>query len=232
MITVLKASERGHAQHGWLDSRHTFSFADYYDPRRMGFGALRVINEDRIAGGAGFPTHPHRDMEIISYVIDGALEHEDSMGNATVIRPGEIQRMSAGTGVRHSEYNHSPDTPAHFLQIWILPATNGIAPGYGQKSFASDFPRNVPVLVVSRDGRQGSVTINQDVSLYAGKFDAPGEAAIPVGKGRRAWIQMIKGTLETEGSTLEPGDGAALTDIERVAIAWKPGAEFLVFDLP
>jgi redox-sensitive bicupin YhaK (pirin superfamily) len=232
MVTVRKASDRGRSQIDWLDSRHTFSFADYMDPRQMGFGRLRVINEDVVAPGRGFGRHPHRDMEILSYVLEGALEHGDSMGNGSVIRPGDLQRMTAGTGVVHSERNHSPSQPVHFLQIWIEPESRGLPPGYEQKSFADDVKRNALRLIASRDGRDGSVTIHQDTSLYTGALDAGAEVPLALGPGRRAWVQVVRGDAVVNGQPLATGDGAAVTGETRLAI--KGGAspaEVLVFDL-
>lgn len=233
MLTVRKSEERGNANHGWLKSRHTFSFADYYDPAHMGFSALRVINEDRIDGGSGFATHPHRDMEIISYVVKGALEHQDSMGNKTIIRPGEVQRMSAGTGVRHSEYNHFKDDQTHFFQIWILPEKTGIAPGYGQKSFDSAFEDRNFVLVVSKEGRNGSISINQDADLYLGKLKADDNVGFEIRPGRSVWIQTIAGVIEANATRLSAGDAAALTNEPMARVTSLDGpAEFMLFDLP
>lgn len=231
MLRLLKSTQRGHAQHGWLDSFHTFSFADYYNPDYMGFSVLRVINEDRIAAGAGFPTHGHRDMEIISYVIDGALEHQDTLGNKTVIRPGDVQRMSAGTGIQHSEYNHFKDRSAHFLQIWIMPGQRGIAAGYDQKSFTEELSKGKPVLVASGDARGGSVKIHQDVNLYVTRSEAPQEWSISLAAdGRKAWIQIVKGELKIEGNQLMAGDGAAVDGIRELKLSGA--GEFLLFDLP
>src|SRR5690349_23917567 len=199
MIVVRPSEERGKANHGWLDSRHTFSFADYRDPRHMGFGALRVINEDRVAPGAGFPRHPHRDMEIVSYVLGGALEHKDSIGTGSVIRPGDVQRMSAGTGIVHSEFNASPTDPVHFLQIWIIPDRVGLPPGYEQKSFAVEEKRNRLRLVASGDGRDGSVTVHQDVSLYASLLDPGGTARLDVADDRHLWVQVAFGDVTVNG---------------------------------
>ena len=232
MITVRKSSDRGLAEHGWLKSRHTFSFADYYDPRFMGYSVLRVINEDRIEGGTGFDTHGHRDMEIISYVIEGELEHKDSMGTNTVIRPGEVQRMTAGTGVRHSEYNHMPDKETHFLQIWIMPEKQGMNPSYDQKSFSNDFGCSDLILVGSKDGRNGSITINQDVDMYAAKAQDDGEKTLKTYAHRHLWVQVIKGQVSVEGETLQAGDGAAIQDVDHLKLQWKKGSEFIVFDLP
>lgn len=231
MITIRKASERGHANHGWLDSHHTFSFADYYDPAHMGFRSLRVINDDRVKGGRGFGSHPHRDMEIISYVLDGELGHKDSMGTGSVIRPGDVQRMSAGTGVLHSEMNPSPTRPVHFLQIWLMPERRGLPPQYEQKRFELEEKRGRLRLVASRDGRQDSVTVNQDVDLYAGVFE-PGEGArLELRPGRHAWIQVARGEVTVNGETLHQGDGAAVSDEAALDIASTADAEILVFDL-
>jgi redox-sensitive bicupin YhaK (pirin superfamily) len=227
MLTIRKASERGHADHGWLDSHHTFSFADYYDPKHMGFHALRVINDDRVAGGGGFGAHPHRDMEIISYVLDGALEHKDSMGTGAVIRPGDVQRMSAGTGVVHSEYNASKDEEVHFLQIWIVPDKRGGTPGYEQKAFSNDDKRGRLRLVASPDGQDGSVTIHADAKVYAGIF-GPGETA--EAKVRNGWLQVARGKVRVNGHDLGEGDGAAITG-EPLAIEGIDAGEILVFDL-
>lgn len=232
MITLRKANERGNAEHGWLHSNHTFSFAGYYDPKHMGYSALRVINEDRIDGGTGFDTHGHRDMEIISYVIDGALEHRDSMGTKAVIMPGEVQRMSAGTGVRHSEYNHLQDKQTHFLQIWILPEKAGVEPGYAQKSFANDFGCSDMVLVASKNGRNGSITINQDVDMYVVKAQDMGEKIFKTHPHRHTWVQVIKGDVKVEGATLTNGDGAAIDNVDVMKLEWSKGSEFIVFDLP
>jgi redox-sensitive bicupin YhaK (pirin superfamily) len=232
MIQVRKSQDRGHADHGWLDSRHTFSFADYHDPKHMGFSVLRVINEDLIDGGTGFGMHGHRDMEIISYMVEGALEHKDSMGNSAVILPGEVQRMSAGTGVRHSEYNHFKDKKAHLIQIWILPEKEGITPGYEQKSFAKDFASSDLVLVASRDGRKGSVSLNQDVDFYAAKANAGGEKTINLRKQRSLWVQVIKGEVGVDGTTLTPGDAAGIMAVEAIQLSWDKNSEFLLFDLP
>jgi redox-sensitive bicupin YhaK (pirin superfamily) len=230
MITVRPANERGHAEHGWLDSRHTFSFADYYDPRQMGFRSLRVINEDRVSPESGFGTHPHRDMEIVSYVLEGELAHKDSMGTGSVIRPGDVQRMSAGTGVLHSEWNHSNSEPVHFLQIWILPEKQGIEPGYEQKSFG-DETKNRLRLVASRDGRDGSVTIHQDAELYAARLDAGKEAVRELRPGRHAWVQVARGSVELNGTKLAAGDGAAVSDEKRLVLRATAPAEVLLFDL-
>jgi quercetin 2,3-dioxygenase len=232
MIQVRKSEERGLANHGWLKSRHTFSFADYYDPSYMGFGALRVINEDRIDGGTGFGTHGHRDMEIISYVIEGALEHKDSMGNATVIKPGEVQRLSAGSGIRHSEHNHLAKATTHFLQIWIMPEKNGIEPGYGQKNFANDFACGDLILVASKSGKNGSITINQDADMYVCKAAAAGEKKLKTFAHRHLWVQVVRGNVTVEGTKLTTGDGAGIQKVESLSLQWEANSEFILFDLP
>ena len=231
MIDVRKADSRGHARHGWLESYHSFSFADYHDPKHMGFRALRVINEDRVQPGQGFGTHSHRDMEIVSYVVAGGLAHKDSMGNGSVIRPGDVQRMSAGTGVTHSEFNDSSEEPVHFLQIWILPEEEGIEPSYEEKHFAEEERRGRLRLVASRDGRDGSVRIHQDVDMYATVL-APGLSVVhPLAVGRAAWVQMVHGDAVVNGVELHGGDGAALTDEARVEIMAAGESEILLFDL-
>ena len=233
MITVRKAGDRGHFDHGWLDTRHTFSFADYHDPAQMGFRALRVINEDRVKPGQGFGTHGHQDMEIISYVLSGALAHRDSTGGGGTLRPGEVQRMSAGTGVRHSEFNGSPDEEVHFLQIWIVPDRAGHRPSYEQKVFPEAERRGRLALVASPDGAQGSTTIHQDARVYAtllGKGERVEHALAP---GRHAWVQVARGELEANGVVLLPGDGAAVSDELALALAGRGEglAEALLFDL-
>jgi hypothetical protein len=231
MLTPRYASDRGHADHGWLDSHHTFSFADYHDPKHMGFRSLRVINEDRVAPARGFGAHPHRDMEIISYVLEGALAHRDSMGNGSVIRPGDVQRMSAGTGVTHAEENSSKSEPVHFLQIWILPERRGIAPGYEQKHFDDEGKRGRLRLVAAPDGADGSVTIHQDARLYATLL-GPGErAGLELAPGRHAWVQVVRGALEVNGQSFAAGDGVALSGEKAVALEGVADAEALVFDL-
>ncbi|MBI3546986.1 MAG: pirin family protein [Gammaproteobacteria bacterium] len=232
MLTLRKAQDRGHADHGWLNSYHSFSFADYYDPAHMGFSVLRVINEDRVQGGQGFPTHAHRDMEIISYVLDGALEHKDSMGNGSVMRPGDVQRMSAGTGVRHSEYNSSPKEPVHFLQIWILPQANGIAPSYEQKNFPPQELNGRWRLVASPDGSEGSVTVHQDARLYAAKLKPNDSVAHTLAPQRRAYVQVARGAVSLNGETLAAGDGAQLENETSIKLVAKDSAEVLLFDLP
>lgn len=232
MINVRKSDSRGDANHGWLKSKHTFSFADYYDENFMGFGPLRVINEDRIDGGTGFGTHGHKDMEIISYVIDGAIQHKDSMGNVAIVKPGEVQRMSAGTGVRHSEQNDLKDKVTHFLQIWIMPEKNGIAPSYGQKSFENDFGCSDMILVASKSGRNGSVSMNQDVDMYAAKAQDAGEKTVKTYVHRKLWVQVIAGEVKVDGTRLEAGDGAGITQVEALKLEWTKGSEFLFFDMP
>ncbi len=231
MITIRPGTERGLANHGWLHSRHTFSFGGYYDPDFMGFGPLRVINEDRVEPGQGFGTHGHRDMEIISYVIDGALEHKDSLGTGSVIRPGEVQRMTAGTGVRHSEYNASDTEPVHFLQIWILPERNGLAPGYEQKAFGDTEKRGRLRLVGSRDGREDSVTIHQDVDLYAALLNAGDAVHHLLGDGRYGWVQVVRGTVRLGAHELSAGDGAALRGPMDMTLEGVEETELLVFDM-
>lgn len=229
MITVRKADARGHVDHGWLNTYHTFSFADYYDEAFMGFRALRVINEDRVRGGNGFGTHGHRDMEIISYVLEGELEHRDSMGNGSIIRPGDVQRMSAGTGVQHSERNPSRDQLVHFYQIWILPERRGITPSYEQKHFSEQDRRGALRLVASQDGRESSVMLHQDVALYSAILD--GESLThPFASGRYGWLQVARGEVSIDGQTLAPGDGAAIADEAALTVSGR-GAEVLLFDL-
>jgi len=231
MLQLRKAQDRGHANHGWLDSWHTFSFADYHDPRHMGFSALRVINEDRVSPGEGFPTHPHRDMEIITYVLEGALEHKDSLGTGSVILPGEIQRMSAGTGIRHSEFNHSQSDPVHFLQIWILPSSQGVQPGYEQKLIDIAKLNGNLRLVASPDGRDGSVTIQQDARLYAARLNNE-EVTHALTPGRHAWIQVARGAVRINGTMLQAGDGAGIENEPSLQLAADGSAEVLLFDLP
>jgi hypothetical protein len=231
MMTLRSANARGHAQHGWLDSYHSFSFADYHDPAWMGWGNLRVINEDRIAPGTGFGTHGHRDMEIVSYVLSGALAHQDSMGNGTSIPPGDVQRMSAGSGVRHSEYNHAPETVTHFLQIWIEPSARGIAPGYEQKTFADADKRGALRLVASPDGDQGSVTLHADARIYGGLFDGTETATLALAPGRKAYVHLVCGALTVNGQSLRAGDALAMADEAAVHVSEGEEAEVLVFDL-
>jgi redox-sensitive bicupin YhaK (pirin superfamily) len=231
MLTVRRASERGRSHTDWLESRHTFSFADYVDPQQMGFGPLRVINEDVVAPGRGFGRHPHRDMEIMSYVLEGALEHADSMGTGSIIRPGDVQRMSAGTGVLHSERNHSPSDPVHFMQIWIEPDRRGLPPGYEQKRF-DDRKRNALRLIASKNGRDGSVTIHQDASLYVGAIDPGATVKLDLGAGRRAWVQVLAGDVVVNGESLARGDGGAAERETSLTIAGgREPSEVLVFDL-
>ena len=231
MYELRRGAERGHARHGWLESYHSFSFADYYDPRHMGYGPLRVINEDRVQPGTGFGTHGHRDMEIISYVLEGALAHKDSMGNASTIVPGEVQRMSAGTGVRHSEYNADASGVTHFLQIWIEPGVSGIAPGYEQKAFSAGEKRGRLRLIVSPDGREGSVTMHQDAFLYAGLLDGAERGELEIARGRLGYVHMARGELTVNGERLGAGD-ALKTGSGRITLEEGRGAEVLVFDLP
>jgi redox-sensitive bicupin YhaK (pirin superfamily) len=232
MIILRPAAERGHADHGWLDSYHSFSFADYHDPDHMGFGSLRVINEDRIKPGTGFGTHGHRDMEIISYVLSGELAHKDDLGNGSVIRPGDVQRMSAGRGVRHSEFNHAPHDTTHFLQIWIEPDRLGIAPGYEEKHFSEDDKRGRLRLVASSDGAEGSVKLQQDVRIYAGLIDGAESAELALAAGRRTYVHVARGALQVNGHALAAGDAAKLLGEPRLALSAGRDAEVLVFDLP
>jgi len=232
MLTIRKAEDRGHANHGWLDTHHTFSFADYYDRRFMGFGPLRVINDDHVAAGAGFPPHPHRDMEIVTYVLEGALEHRDSMGNGSVIERGDVQRMSAGTGVVHSEYNPSAQGPVHLLQIWILPSRTGLAPSYEQKRFSDQDKRGRLRLVASPDGADGSVRLQQDARMFAALLE-PGDGVDHVfADGRMGWLHVARGTAEVDGLGLKAGDGVAIAGEERIAIRSGGGGEVLLFELP
>jgi redox-sensitive bicupin YhaK (pirin superfamily) len=231
MIVRRPAAERGRADFGWLDSRHTFSFGEYYDPRYMGFRALRVINEDRVKPGHGFGTHPHRDMEIISYVLEGALAHRDSMGTGSVIRPGDVQRMSAGTGVLHSEMNPSETEPVHFLQIWLLPDERGIVPSYEEKRFSTEDKQGRLRLVAARDARDGALAIHQDVDLYAGVFAAGGGTRLPLRPGRHAWVQVARGGVTLNGTVLAQGDGAAVSEEDALDLAATDDSEVLVFDL-
>jgi len=231
MITIRKSEERGHLNHGWLDTYHTFSFDQYYDPAHMHFRSLRVINEDRVAPGKGFPTHSHRDMEIITYILAGALEHRDSMGNGSVIRPGDVQRMSAGTGVAHSEFNPSDADPVHLLQIWIMPRTRNLPSSYEQKAFAEDERRNRLRLVASDDGRDGSVTIQQDAKLYAGVLDRDTKIEHTLTENRYAWLQVARGNVDVNGHGLTQGDGAAISRERSLKILAADEAELLLFDL-
>jgi redox-sensitive bicupin YhaK (pirin superfamily) len=231
MLTLRKSDDRGKAEHGWLSSRHTFSFSEYFDRNHMHFRALRVINEDWVSAGEGFDTHPHEDMEIITYMVEGALEHKDSMGNGSVIRPGEVQRMSAGTGVEHSEFNPSKNEKAHLLQIWILPAEKGIEPSYEQKEFSEAARKNKLKLVASPDGSDGSVTIHQDAQLYAGILEKGSQAEHALKPGRHAWLQLVRGKIELNGQALSAGDGASLSDERSVKIRADEKSELLLFDL-
>ena len=231
MIQIRRADQRGRANHGWLDSRHTFSFADYYDPQHMGFRALRVINEDRVAPGQGFGTHGHRDMEILSYVLDGALEHKDSMGTGSVIKPGDLQRMSAGTGVRHSEFNASRSEPVHFLQIWIVPAKEGDPPSYEQKSFPESDRQGRLRVLAAPNGREGSLSIHADAVVYSGIFAAGERAELPLAKGRSAWVHVARGKVRVNGNDLQAGDAVGLSAESAVKIEGLDAGEVLVFDL-
>jgi redox-sensitive bicupin YhaK (pirin superfamily) len=231
VIAVRPAAERGHADHGWLDTRHTFSFASYHDPRHMGFRSLRVINEDRVQPAEGFGTHAHRDMEILTWVLDGALEHKDSMGNGSVIRPGDLQRMSAGTGVTHSEFNPSREVRVHFLQIWLLPRERGLPPGYEQKRFPQEARRGRLRLIAAGDGREGAVTIHQDADVWTALLQ-PGESVRhALAPGRYAWLHVARGAVSLNGSTLGAGDGAAVSDEAALEITAPAPAEVLLFDL-
>ncbi|HEY0877277.1 MAG TPA: pirin family protein [Zeimonas sp.] len=231
MIEIRRSDERGSADHGWLKTLHSFSFADYYDPRNMGFGALRVINEDRVAPGTGFGTHGHRDMEILTYVLDGALAHRDSLGNGSVIRSGDVQRMSAGTGVQHSEYNHEKHGVTHFLQIWIEPSTRGIAPGYEQRHFDAASKRGRLRVIAAPDARDGALTIHQDAFVSAGLFDGDERAEFMVGDGRRLYAHLVRGRLQVNGQRLEAGDAAKFVDETAFVFDHGHDAEVLVFDL-
>jgi redox-sensitive bicupin YhaK (pirin superfamily) len=238
MFKLKKSKDRGYANHGWLEARHTFSFGDYFDPDNMGFSVLRVINEDKIQPGEGFPMHSHKDMEIVTYIVEGAIEHKDTIGdhggNSGVIQPGEIQRMSAGRGVRHSEFNHFKDKLTHLLQIWILTEKNGIAPEYEQKNFTEKFKKSPLVLIGSRDGREDSVIIHQDMSLFAGRFENHSQK-FEVKEGRKIWLQVVKGEISVKGQkevNLEAGDGLAIVDEKQIHLQSQKNCEFLIFDLP
>ncbi|WP_311064593.1 pirin family protein [Halomonas sp. DWK9] len=228
-MKIRRSNERGYADHGWLRSYHTFSFANYMDPNHMGFRALRVINEDRVSAGHGFGAHPHRDMEIISYVLEGEMEHKDNMGNGEVMRPGDVQRMSAGTGVLHSEFNHSQENGLHFLQIWIEPAQRGIRPSYEQKHFPEADRQGQWRLVISQEGHNGSVSVNQDMNLYASLLNAGDQVAAP--PSRYAWLHVVKGAVEVNGETLTTGDAAAFTPDEQFELTCTDASEVLLFDL-
>jgi redox-sensitive bicupin YhaK (pirin superfamily) len=230
MIKIRKSNDRGHAEHGWLDSYHTFSFADYYDPEQTNFRDLRVINEDYVAPEMGFGMHPHRDMEIITYVVSGALRHSDSMGNTAVMRAGDVQRISAGAGILHSEINDSGAEPVHLLQIWILPDRKGVKPGYAEKSFAKAETGRLH-LIASKSGRDGSITINQDTSLYLGKLEKGDTVKQPLEATRHAWLQLVQGELEVNGTRLHPGDAAAVSEVDSLVISASKPSDFLLFDL-
>ncbi|CAN5139790.1 pirin family protein [soil metagenome] len=231
MLVIRKAGDRGHFDHGWLNTYHTFSFGDYHDPRFMGFRDLRVINEDWVQAGRGFPTHPHQDMEIVTYVLQGALEHRDSMGNGSLIQPGDVQRMSAGTGVTHSEANASAEEPVHLLQIWILPKKKGIAPGYEQKHFSEAQKKGQWLLVASPQGNQGSVTIHQDVHIYASLVPTNEDLFFQVKPDRHVWLQLARGEVQIENQNLQAGDGAAISQVANVELRGKRDAEVLLFEL-
>lgn len=230
-MLIRRSKERGYADHGWLQSFHTFSFADYFDPEHMGFRSLRVINEDRVQPGKGFGTHPHKDMEIISYVLEGALEHRDSLGTGSTIRPGELQRMSAGTGVTHSEFNPSRDSSVHFLQIWILPKTRGISPSYEQKNFPASEREGRLRLVASHDGREGSITVHQDVNMYAALLSPEQKLQYEVASGRHAWVHLARGSVELYQVRLEAGDAAGISEAGPLEIVGQTFSEVLIFDL-
>ena len=230
MITIRPSSQRGDADHGWLHSRHSFSFADYHDPAHMGFRSLRVINEDKVAPGRGFGTHSHRDMEIISYVLEGSIEHKDSMGTGSIIRPGDVQRMTAGTGVQHSEYNASKQEPVHFLQIWIMPERARLQPSYEQKAFSPEEKRGKLRLVAAQDGRDGAVTVHQDMALYAALL-APDERVVHTIERGHAWVQVARGAITLNGKAMGPGDGAQVSDERELTIEGVEAAEVLLFDL-
>lgn len=231
MLTIRRSQDRGHFDHGWLDTYHTFSFADYHDPRFMGFRSLRVINEDRVAAGQGFGRHPHRDMEILTYVLTGELEHRDSLGNGAIIKPGEVQYMAAGTGVEHSEFNPSPTAPVHLMQIWIRPDRKNAAPRYDQRRFPTLANAGAATLLASPDGKAGSIQINQDARLYAATLQGGQKIVQTLDAGRAAWLQVLRGDLALNGEKLTAGDGAAVTDLAEFAMVADRGAEFLLFDL-
>ena len=231
MITIRKSNERGHANHGWLDSYHTFSFAGYRDPAHMRFRSLRVMNEDWVAPGQGFGRHPHQDMEIVTYVLEGELKHEDSMGNGSVLRPGDFQRMTAGTGVEHSEFNPSPDTPVHLYQIWLFPSERGLEPSYEERTFSPSEKQDRLRLVASPDGRDGSLTIRQDASIYLGNLAAGTEVAHALSSGRHAWLQVLRGKVRVGSQELSAGDAAAVSDEASLHVAAVDAAEVMLFDL-
>lgn len=232
MLKIRRSEERGHLNFGWLDTHHSFSFGDYFDPDAMGFRALRVINEDRVAAGAGFPMHPHRDMEIVTYVIQGALAHKDTLGNSAIIRPGEVQHMSAGTGIRHSEFNPSETEPCHLLQIWITPDREGYSPRYGQETFATELNKNSLVQVAGSDGAPGLLNLHQDVRISVGKLRPDENIEVRLGAGRHAWIQIVAGELQVNDLTVMTGDGLAVSDERLLKMKSISECEFLVFDLP
>lgn len=232
MLYLRKANERGHIDHGWLDTYHTFSFGDYYDPKHMGFRALRVINEDTIAGGIGFPMHGHRDMEIITYVTEGALEHEDTLGTHSVIEPGEVQRMSAGSGIKHSEMNADSKKPVHLLQIWLLTEKEGIPPSYDQISFKKKMGKEKFFLIASKEGAEDIVSINQDVKIYRGEYSLGEGMSFAIPSNRHAWIQVVKGELQVNEQKLHQGDGLGISDLSEIEIKSLKDSEFLLFDLP
>ena len=232
MITIRRSKDRGHAQHGWLESYHTFSFANYHDPIHVGFRDLLVINEDRVQPAQGFGKHGHQDMEIISYVLEGELAHQDSLGTGSVIRPGDVQRMSAGQGVRHSEFNHSKEKLVHFLQIWIKPKKNGIKPSYEEKKFTSEEKKNHLKLIVSPGAEDGSLTINQDAKIFSSNLDPGKEVRYAFKSGRYGWVQVLRGSLELNGELLNEGDGASISDTSEIRTLAKEPSEFLLFDLP
>lgn len=232
MINFRKSAERGQANHGWLQSAHTFSFGQYHDPKFMGFSVLRVINEDRVVAGSGFPPHSHQNMEIITYVIEGALEHKDSLGNVATMKPGDLQRMSAGTGVTHSEYNPLKDRGSHFLQIWVFPDKEGYPPGYQQKNFSAQLQTGEVVLVASNTGRDHSVAMNQDVDLYALKSNKDGERILNTDEARSYWLQVIRGVVKLNDRTSTAGDALQARNETRLHLKWQPNSEFLLFDLP
>jgi quercetin 2,3-dioxygenase len=231
MLVLRKAADRGHADHGWLQSAHSFSFASYHDPQHMGYRSLRVINDDHVAAGKGFGTHSHQNMEIVTYVLEGALEHKDSLGNGTVMRPGDVQRMTAGTGVSHSEFNPSAAEDVHLLQIWIIPNQTGLEPSYEQRFFEKADRQNQLRLIASPDGREGSVVVHQDVNLYAALLEAGESVAVAVNADRHLWIQVAQGSVQVNDALLVTGDGAAIEQVEQVTIVGQAAAEILVFDL-
>jgi redox-sensitive bicupin YhaK (pirin superfamily) len=231
MMSIRRANERGHANHGWLDAHHTFSFADYYDPHWMGFRSLRVINDDTVAGGGGFGMHPHRDMEIVTYILSGALQHRDSVGHQAVLKAGDVQCISAGAGIEHSEFNFSPVEPVHLLQIWIKPDRKGVKPEYAERSFGNGHARPGLTLVASRDGRDGSVSIHQDADVWLARLGADKEAAHALKPGRHAWVQVAEGEVTLNGQTLHAGDGAALSEESTLTLTARAPAQALLFDL-